>query len=923
MSAFIGRADELEALAEVVREASDGLFGAIVVGEPGSGKSRLLAEARERAGVSSSFAVAGYEPERHVPLAAAGGLLRALTDVPSLGVQLEALLLKPTEAATLEPVRVFEAAHRAFRTLEPALLVVDDLHWVDELSLALCNYLIRAARESGQGLALFAATRPGGPGIALADVLAPDRVRLLELTPMSREDGIQLACALDGSLVPARAADLWTKAQGSPFWLETLVRGGADESLGSLLTVRLRGASSDGAGLLALLAVAGRPVPPADVATLAGWQAARSESALTELVERGLAVRAAGAVQLAHDLIRDAALGDIPEASRRNLHRRFAEELERDAANDVRLLREALEHRRSARMPTLDLALRLARSPQRRLLGRSGLHLLADIADESDPLERDALVLNDAVASLATELADHEEGLARWSLVAGRADGAARQAAALLAASKAAYALERVAEAREYLDRSRELGAEDEILALEQRTHEAAIRLWLEQRTSDGRTLAEEAVDEATRLAKEAGGPEALEPRARAAYLEALRLDYESAMQQGDYAALLKAAEARVVATRGFDLESYLRASLEVGVGLRQTGSVHESIAQLRRVWDETHRHVLPHLAVDAGYWLSSSLEQAGELAEAETIVLETSELAVRAGDMPRARHRVALVACHVALERGHPQDALRRLERETAEEPSEHQRIAFHEGLAVSLARLEGPDAAAAVREHLSNGRACAEAAGCPRCSAELLLFSAEALARIGAGVEAQNALERWSGLNYGADPLDGVIGMHAAALATTEAEARVEALEAALAVANRSAYGLQALWIRLDLGRALREAGAHRAVDELEALAAEAHERGAETVRALAEQALRTLGVRTWRRARAGAPLTKREEEVARLVLGGATNREVATTLFLSPKTIERHLSNVFRKVGARNRTELATRLRGDSTEDGGNAR
>jgi DNA-binding CsgD family transcriptional regulator len=923
VSAFIGRADELEALVEVASEASDGLSGAIVVGEPGSGKSRLLAEARERAAVPSSFAVAGYEPERHVPLAAAGGLLRPLTEVPNLGAQLEALLFQPNEAATLEPVRVFEAAHRAFRTLEPALLVVDDLHWVDELSLALCSYLIRAARESGQGLAVFAATRPGGPGIALADVIAPDRLRLLELTPLSREEGVQLVRAIDAGLHPSRAVELWKRAHGSPFWLEALVRGGAGETLAALLTVRLRGASSDAASVLALLAVAGRPVPSVDMATLAGGQAARSESALTELVERGLAVGAAGAVRLAHDLIREAALADLPEHSRRELHRRFAEWLERDAADDVRLLREALEHRRSAGMPTLDLALRLAGSPQRRLLGPEGLRLLAGTADECDPLDRDALVLNEAVAVLATELAEHEEGLARWSLVAGRAGGAARQASALLAASRAAYALERVAEAREYLNRSRELDAGDEILALEQRTHDAAIHLWLEQRTADGRALAEEAVGEAMRLAEEAGGSEALEPRARAAYLEALRLDYESAMQQGDYAALLKAAEARAAATQGFDLESYLRASLEVGVGLRQTGGVHEAIAQLRRVWDEAHRHVLPHLAVDAGYWLGLTLEQAGELAEAETIVLETSELAVRAGDVPRARHRVALVACHVALERSHPQDALRRLERETAEEPSEHQRIAFHEGLAAWLARLEGPGAAAAVREHLSNGWACAEAAGCPRCSAELLLFSAEALARIGAGLEAEKALERWSGLNYGADPLDGVIRMHAAALAKPEAETRVEPLEAALAVANRSGCGLQALWIRLDLGCALGEAGAARAVDELEAVAAEAHERGAETVRALAEQALRALGVRTWRRVHAGAPLTKREEEVARLVVGGATNREVAKTLFLSPKTIERHLSNVFRKVGARNRTELAARLRGDPAESGGNAR
>jgi DNA-binding NarL/FixJ family response regulator len=67
----------------------------------------------------------------------------------------------------------------------------------------------------------------------------------------------------------------------------------------------------------------------------------------------------------------------------------------------------------------------------------------------------------------------------------------------------------------------------------------------------------------------------------------------------------------------------------------------------------------------------------------------------------------------------------------------------------------------------------------------------------------------------------------------------------------------------------------------------------------------------VRTWRRASAGAPLTEREQEVARLVAGGATNREIAQVLFLSPKTIERHVSNVFKKIGVRNRAELAARV------------
>ena len=76
-----------------------------------------------------------------------------------------------------------------------------------------------------------------------------------------------------------------------------------------------------------------------------------------------------------------------------------------------------------------------------------------------------------------------------------------------------------------------------------------------------------------------------------------------------------------------------------------------------------------------------------------------------------------------------------------------------------------------------------------------------------------------------------------------------------------------------------------------------------------------------RSWRRpasVRAGAcpstvdDLTPQELQVAQLVSTGLTNREVATRLFLSPKTIETHLGHVFRKTGVRTRAELAHRFR-----------
>jgi eukaryotic-like serine/threonine-protein kinase len=55
---------------------------------------------------------------------------------------------------------VLEAAHRALRAFEPALLVLDDLQWADELSLALCHYLLRAAAEDERRLIVLAAARP-------------------------------------------------------------------------------------------------------------------------------------------------------------------------------------------------------------------------------------------------------------------------------------------------------------------------------------------------------------------------------------------------------------------------------------------------------------------------------------------------------------------------------------------------------------------------------------------------------------------------------------------------------------------------------------------------------------------------------------------------------------------------------------------
>ena len=115
---------------------------------------------------------------------------------------------------------------------------------------------------------------------------------------------------------------------------------------------------------------------------------------------------------------------------------------------------------------------------------------------------------------------------------------------------------------------------------------------------------------------------------------------------------------------------------------------------------------------------------------------------------------------------------------------------------------------------------------------------------------------------------------------------------------------------------GRALGQAGhADRAAAELQGAARAFDACGALRYRGEAERELRKLGHHIHRRTRAGKAggtpiesLTEREQQVARLVVDRKTNPDIAAELFLSQKTVETHLRNIFRKLGVASRVELA---------------
>ena len=97
-----------------------------------------------------------------------------------------------------------------------------------------------------------------------------------------------------------------------------------------------------------------------------------------------------------------------------------------------------------------------------------------------------------------------------------------------------------------------------------------------------------------------------------------------------------------------------------------------------------------------------------------------------------------------------------------------------------------------------------------------------------------------------------------------------------------------------------------------------------GATRFRAQAEQELRKLGRTVYRRTQPGTDdggvgsLTERELQLARLVVDRKTNPEIAAELFLSQKTVETHLRNIFRKLGVASRVELARAVE-EAEQDG----
>jgi DNA-binding NarL/FixJ family response regulator len=367
---LVGRRSELARLRALLgRAAGGGTAVALLGGEAGVGKSRLVRELTRTADSLGVRVLSGGCAElgcAGLALAPLVDVLRAVVRTASAG-ELDRLIgparrefarllpeLDPSVAAESAaegpPARLLEHVLALITRLaarQPLLLIIEDLHWADRSTRDLVVFLVRTLPELGVLLLLTYRSDELHRRHPLRPLLAAwDRARTvehLELGRFTRDEVVaQLQAIREARPPEAFATVVFERSQGNAFLVEEIVAavdGGADPgelppSLRDVLLARTETVSEPAQRVLQTAAAAGPHVAHRLLETVAGMAEADLRGALREVVEHHLLVvdDTGHGYAFRHELTRDAVYDDMLPGERSLLHAAYGAALAADPA---------------------------------------------------------------------------------------------------------------------------------------------------------------------------------------------------------------------------------------------------------------------------------------------------------------------------------------------------------------------------------------------------------------------------------------------------------------------------------------------------------------------------------------------------------------------------------------------------------------
>ncbi len=367
---LVGRSSQLAVLSQAWQAASSGLpHVAIVNGGAGVGKTRLVSEVAERAGLSGAVVAIAqcFGTSGRLALAPVADWLRtpavksALGDLdpvyraeverltPSAGARVDDTASSRAMVDAWQSQRFFEGLARALLAVQrPMLLVLDNVQWCDEETLAFIAYFLGLAADSP---VLVAGTRRDDsldedPALQewTVRMRASGRLTEIALSPLEPADTAQLAAAIGGPSLDASDPGLMQAMTGGfPLYVIEAVRAMAGpggtleptEDLAGVLRNRLQQASPTAREIAGLASAVGRDFSLDLLTEASDLDADDVVRAVDELWGRRILRELPEGYDFSHDLLRETAYEQVSPPRRWLLHRRLAQGLELLHADDT------------------------------------------------------------------------------------------------------------------------------------------------------------------------------------------------------------------------------------------------------------------------------------------------------------------------------------------------------------------------------------------------------------------------------------------------------------------------------------------------------------------------------------------------------------------------------------------------------------